>query len=337
LGMADGAPVLEVRDLRVHFDSQRGRVFALNGVDLTLNRAEITGLVGETGSGKSVTARAVLRLLESNGTIAGGHVLLEGEDLLAKTEAQMRAVRGREVSMVFQDARAALNPVFSIGHQLERVAMVHEGLGGAAARARAIALLSRVGISDPERRVGQVPHQLSGGMCQRVMIAMALICSPKLIILDEPTTGLDVTVQAEILDILRELVAETRAAALLITHDLGVVAETCRRIAVMYAGRVVEEGSVEDLLTDPLHPYTADLYRSRLDVEGEVGAISSIPGSVPDLRVPPAGCAYYGRCSFKSEACLDEPAMVGNKPGHRARCFHSDRLRAARTASEAPR
>jgi oligopeptide/dipeptide ABC transporter ATP-binding protein len=327
--MAD-PPLLDIRDLHVAFDTPRGRVHALNGVDLALERGTITGLVGETGSGKSATARAVLRLLDANAVVTAGQILFAGRDLRAASERDLQSIRGGQIAMVFQDARNALNPVFTVGHQIGRVVRRHEGLAPRRARARAVEMLARVGITDAERRARQVPHQLSGGMCQRVMIAMALACSPRLIIMDEPTTGLDVTVQAEILELVTQLVTDGDRAALLITHDLGVVSQVCQRVAVMYAGKVVEQGGVEAVFDRPLHPYTADLCRARLDVDGPVGpaSIRSIPGAVPDLLVPPPGCAYGPRCAMKTAACDAPPPLRELEAGRATRCFHADRLRA---------
>jgi oligopeptide/dipeptide ABC transporter ATP-binding protein len=324
-------PLLDIRGLHVAFETARGRVHALNGVDLALPRGTITGLVGETGSGKSATARAVLRLLDANAVVTAGQILFAGRDLLAASERDLRSIRGGQIAMVFQDARSALNPVFSVGHQIERVMVVHEGLVPRRARARAVEMLTRVGIADAERRAKQAPHQLSGGMCQRVMIAMALICSPRLIILDEPTTGLDVTVQAEILELVQQLVADAGRAALLITHDLGVVAHVCQRVAVMYAGKVVEHGDVEAVFARPLHPYTADLCRTRLDVADPPGpaSIRSISGAVPDLRRLPPGCAYGPRCAMKTAACDSPPPLREPEAGHTTRCFHAERLMAS--------
>jgi len=327
-------PLLQVHDLGLYFETYGGRVHALNGVDLTLRQGEIMGLVGETGSGKSVTARAILGLLASNAHVTSGTVMFAGEDLLKKSEREMRQVRGREISMVFQDARAALNPVFSVGHQLARVATFHQKLSGKEAQARAIEMLRRVEISEPERRARQYPHELSGGMCQRVMIAMALICSPKLILLDEPTTGLDVTVQAEVIELVQHLVSETGAAALIITHDLGVVAQVCGRVAVMYAGRVVEDGPAQAIFTGALHPYTQALEEAKLDVDDEIGGrILSIPGTVPDLRFLPAGCAYAPRCPLRSVECDEPPPARALAPEHTVRCFHSELLIERRRAA----
>jgi oligopeptide/dipeptide ABC transporter ATP-binding protein len=321
-------PLLDIRGLRLHFDTYRGRVHALNGVDLSLQAGELTGLIGETGSGKSVTARAILRLLDANAVVTGGQILFEGRDLLGLGEHAMRRLRGKEICLVFQDARAALNPVFSVGHQLAKIARIHTGASAGEAKARSIQMLARVGIAEPELRCTQVPQQLSGGMCQRVMLAMALMCSPKLIVLDEPTTGLDVTVQSEILELIQELVASSGAAALLITHDLGVVAQVCQRVSVMYAGRVVEDGAAEAVFTRPLHPYAADLHAARLDVDVQIGqaTIRPIPGSVPDLRHLPRGCPYAPRCALRADVCDTEPDPREIHPGHSVRCFRAELL-----------
>jgi peptide/nickel transport system ATP-binding protein len=327
-------PLLQVRDLRLHFDTLRGRVHALNGVDLAVDRSEIVGLVGETGSGKTVTARSLLGLLPPNAHVSGGQIIFDGTDLVAASDAHMQQLRGSQISMVFQDARGALNPLFPVGHQLAQVAMRHQKLSARAARAQAVDALRRLDISEPDRRAAQYPHELSGGMCQRVMIAMALICSPKLILLDEPTTGLDVTVQAEVLDLLQHVVRMTGAAALLITHDLGVVARVCQRVAVMYAGRVVEDGPVEAVYTGALHPYTQALHDAKLDVDATSReGFVSIPGSVPDLRRLPAGCHFAPRCGLRSQRCAEDPPMRELSPRHMARCFHSEELVRARLAA----
>ncbi len=330
-------PLLEVRDLHLHFDSYWGEVHALNGIDLTLRPGEITGIVGETGSGKSVLARTILRLLEKNAVLGRGEIMFDGADLLKKSEREMRRIRGKEIAMVFQDARATLNPAFTVGHQLEKVVTVHQGVSRRAARARALDLLRDVEISEPERRARQYPHELSGGMCQRVMIAMALICSPKLILLDEPTTGLDVSVQAEILTLIGRLVRETGTGALLITHDLGVVMEVCDSVGVMYAGQIVEFGTTEELFTHPRHPYTAALQDASLGVDREAGqSIAAIPGYVPDLRFLPAGCYFASRCAFRSELCEQPPPVREISAGHTTRCFHPDKLAEQREGIGSP-
>ena len=320
--------LLTISNLHLQFFTQAGPVYALNGVDLSVNEGEVLGVVGETGSGKSVTARCILRLVDPNARLTGGSVEFKGRNLLHLAEREMRAIRGREIAMVFQDARNSLNPVFSVGHQLAQVALVHQRLNGGQARHAALSMLRQVGISEPERRFRQYPHELSGGMCQRVMIAMALICSPKLIILDEPTTGLDVTVQAEILDLLKQLLERTGASVILITHDLGVVASICHRVAVMYAGQVVENASTEAIFRRPLHPYTEALHASKLDVDDkvELRAITTIPGSVPDLRQLPAGCAFAPRCQLRARVC-DEPPLVRElEIDHAVRCFNAETL-----------
>jgi peptide/nickel transport system ATP-binding protein len=328
--------LLTISDLRLHFDTQGGRVHALNGVDLVVNEGEVLGIVGETGSGKSVTARAILRLLDRNARVSRGAVVFRGRDLLALPEREMQAIRGRDIAMVFQDARNSLNPVFSVGHQLARVALVHQRLSSGAARRAALDMLTRVGISEPERRFRQYPHELSGGMCQRVMIAMALICSPRLIILDEPTTGLDVTVQAEILDLLKELLARTGASVILITHDLGVIGDICQRVAVMYAGQIVENAPVEAIFERPFHPYTEALHGARLAVDDVAGTrlITTIPGSVPDLRRLPPGCAFAARCPYRAQVCANPPDVRELAAGHTVRCFNAEHV-ASRRAAEA--
>lgn len=318
--------ILEIRDLHLYFETYWGRVQALNGIDLSLPRAEITGLVGETGSGKSVLARTILRLLEDNAVITNGCMTFMGQDLLQASEGVMRRVRGREIAMVFQDARNALNPVFTVGHQLERILMFHKGVSRSKARARALELLRDVEISEPSRRARQYPHELSGGMCQRVMIAMALICAPKLVILDEPTTGLDVSVQADILALVNRLVRETGTSALLITHDLGVVMQVCDRVGVMYAGQIVEFGSKDQIFSAPRHPYTAALHAASLDIDDADHALATIPGSVPDLRHLPSGCYFAARCELRTDICATPPSLRGDSSGHLARCFHSDQL-----------
>lgn len=312
--------ILHVRDLRTHFYTYEGVVRALNGVTFPVYRGEINGLVGETGSGKSVTALSVMRLVGPQGKIIGGEVLLEDRNLLVLSEAEMQHVRGEEISMIFQDPRAALNPLFRVGDQIARLLRLREGLSKKEARRRAIEMLRQVEIPDPERRARAYPHELSSGMCQRVMIAIALSANPKVLIADEPTSGLDVTVQAVVLDLIRERVQSAGAACLFITHDLGVVAELCDRVIVMYAGRVVEYGTVEDIFHNPRHPYTQGLIESTLRVDIEK-PIATIPGTVPDaIRLPP-GCAFHPRCPFAEALCHEEePAMILARDGHYARC-----------------
>jgi peptide/nickel transport system ATP-binding protein len=326
------APLVEIDNLTGYFKTFGGNLQALNGVTLAIEEGSITGLVGETGSGKSVTAMAILRLFAENFVLTGGAIRMEGTDLLHLSEQEMRRVRGNRVSIVFQDARASLNPVFSVGEQLERVVRQHARIGREEARKRVIEVLTRVQIPEPRRRAKQYAHELSGGMAQRVMIAMALIHSPQLLILDEPTTGLDVTIQAEIMDLIRTLVSESGVTSLLITHDLGVVAEVCDRVAVMYAGQVVEYGTAQQIFEQPEHPYTRELLRASLSVESSTGEFYSIPGTVPDLRQPPPGCLFASRCPNRQAVCDSEPPVVWTEAGHVAKC-HFAREFARETAA----
>jgi len=312
--------LLEVRDLTVHFDTEDGLVEAVDGVTFTVSAGEILGVVGESGSGKSVTALALLRLIRPPGRIVRGAVRFEGTDLVGLSEDEMRAVRGTRIAMVFQSPRTALNPVLTIGRQISRLFELHQGASRAEGRARTIEMLKLVGISEPERRARQYAHQLSGGMCQRVMIAMALATSPRLLLADEPTTGLDVSIAAQILDLLRDLGRRTGASILLITHDLGVVAEVCDRVAVMHAGQIVEVGAVRAIFARPRHPYTQALVRSipRIDREG---TMEPIPGTVPSLLAPPPGCRYADRCPRVLDVCRrDRPALRAATPHHDVAC-----------------
>lgn len=312
--------LLEVRDLTVHFDTEDGLVEAVDGVTFTVSAGEILGVVGESGSGKSVTALALLRLIRPPGRIVQGAVRFEGTDLAALSEDEMRAVRGTRIAMIFQSPRTALNPVLTVGRQISRLFELHQGVSRAEGRARTIEMLKLVGISEPERRARQYAHQLSGGMCQRVMIAMALATSPRLLLADEPTTGLDVSIAAQILDLLRDLGRRTGASILLITHDLGVVAEVCDRVAVMHAGQIVEVGAVRAIFTRPRHPYTQALVRSipRIDREG---TMEPIPGTVPSLLAPPPGCRYADRCPRVLDVCRrDRPALRAATPHHDVAC-----------------
>jgi oligopeptide/dipeptide ABC transporter ATP-binding protein len=313
-------PLVEIENLAGFFKTYGGNLRALNGVTLAIEEHKITGLVGETGSGKSVTAMAILRLLPENFVLTSGTIRLHKADLLGLSDEEMRQMRGKRISMVFQDARAALNPVFSVGEQLERVAREHAGISKAAPHARVIDILTRVQIPEPERRAKQYAHEFSGGMAQRVMIAMALIHSPELLLLDEPTTGLDVTIQAEIMELIRRLIHESGVTALLITHDLGVVAEVCDLVAVMYAGQIVEFGTTEQIFERPSHPYTRELLRASLSVESAVGEFYSIPGTVPDLRHPPPGCLFASRCPDRADICSIEPAVAWVGDGQLSKC-----------------
>ncbi len=316
--------LLEVRDLTVHFDTEDGLVEAVDGVTFNVRPGEILGVVGESGSGKSVTALALLRLIRPPGRIVQGAVRFEGTDLVGLSEDEVRAVRGTRIAMVFQSPRTALNPVLTVGRQISRLFELHQGASRAEGRARTIEMLKLVGISEPERRARQYAHQLSGGMCQRVMIAMALATSPRLLLADEPTTGLDVSIAAQILDLLRDLGRRTGASILLITHDLGVVAEVCDRVAVMHAGQIVEVGAVRTIFARPLHPYTQALVRSIPRIDRDV-TMEPIPGMVPSLLAPPPGCRYADRCPRVLDVCRrDRPAPRAAAPDHEVACHAAE-------------
>lgn len=318
-------PLLDVRDLTTEFVSKRRgarRIArAVDGVSLQIRRGETLGLVGESGSGKSVTALSILRLVPAPGRITRGSVVFEGRDLAALGERELRDVRGARIGSVPQEPMAALNPVFTVGDQIAEALVVHRRATGAAARARAVELLDAVRVPDPSRCASDYPHQLSGGMRQRVLIAAAIACQPSLLIADEPTTALDVTIQAEILDLLDVMRARFGLSLLLITHDLGVVARLADRVAVMYAGRVVEEGTARDVLGSPGHPYTRGLMAS-LPGKTPGSRLQAIPGAVPDLAALPPGCAFAPRCRERFSACdARRPGAVTVAPGHAARCF----------------
>jgi len=329
---ARAEPLLEVAGLKTWFFTRDGIVRAVDGVSFHVTPGETLAVVGESGCGKSVTALSVLRLIPSPpGRIVSGTIRFAGRDLLGLSEAEMRQVRGNEISMIFQEPMTSLNPVLTIGRQIAETLTLHQGLSRNRALAKAVDMLRLVHIPEPERRAAEYPHQLSGGMRQRVMIAMALACNPKLLIADEPTTALDVTIQAQILDLMRELKQKIDAAIVLITHDLGVVAEMAQRVVVMYAGRKAEEAPVGPLFQRPLHPYTKGLLNSvpRLGatLAGERVPLAEIPGTVPSLREVIPGCPFEARCSFASDQCRREmPQFEEKEPGHFAACFHSDRV-----------
>jgi peptide/nickel transport system ATP-binding protein len=326
-------PLLAIEDLQTHFFTRDGVVRAVDGVSYAVEAGETLAVVGESGCGKSVTALSILRLVPSPpGRIVGGAIRFEGVDLLQIGEGEMRRIRGNEISMIFQEPMTSLNPVLTVSRQITETLILHQGLRARAAAARAIEMLRLVRIPEPERRARQYPHELSGGMRQRVMIAMALACHPKLLIADEPTTALDVTIQAQILDLMRELKSEIGAAIILITHDLGVVAEMAQRVVVMYAGRKVEEAPVGDLFRRPQHPYTLGLLASvpRLGAtlgRAEPPRLAEIPGTVPSLRDPIVGCAFSPRCAYATERCSREaPPLEAKTAAHLAACFESERL-----------
>ena len=325
-------PVLRVDGLKTHFHTRDGVVRAVDGVSFDVGAGETLAIVGESGCGKSVTAMSILRLLPMPpARIAGGRIEFDGRNLLDLSEPEMRAVRGNLISMIFQEPMTSLNPVLTIGQQVAEVLVLHRGLSQREALAQAAEGLRKVQISEPERRLRQYPHELSGGMRQRVMIAMALACGPRLLIADEPTTALDVTIQAQILELMRKLGAETGASIILITHDLGVVAEMAQRVVVMYAGRKVEEAGVEALFAHPRHPYTRGLLgsmphlRSSLGDDGDAPPqrLVEIPGMVPSLKEDMPGCLFAPRCPDASERCRREvPPMQPHGPGHQAACWH---------------
>jgi len=334
---AAGEHVLEVQDLQTFFYTRQGLVKAVDGVSFALRRGETLAIVGESGCGKSVTALSLMRLVaDPPGRIVGGSVRLDGIDLVGLDDAAMRSIRGKEISMIFQEPMTSLNPVMTIGRQIGEALLLHGAASRKAALARSIEMLQLVGIPEPQQRVKEYPHQLSGGMRQRAMIAMALACNPKVLIADEPTSALDVTIQAQILDLIAKLRRELGTAVILITHDLGVVAETAERVIVMYAGRKVEEASVGELFADAQHPYTRGLMNSipRLALLRRENAraerLQEIPGIVPALNNLPAGCAFAPRCTFASDICRREyPRYEEKRAGHWAACWHSDQLSGA--------
>ncbi|MBN2449630.1 MAG: ABC transporter ATP-binding protein [Lentisphaeria bacterium] len=315
-------PVLRVEDLRTAFYTRRGAARAVDGVSFEVHAGETLCLVGESGCGKSVTAMSILRLISPPGRIDGGTVRFAGRNLLDLPERELRRIRGARISMIFQEPMTSLNPVFTIGSQIIEAIELHRGLRDEQARALAVDTLRTVGIADPERRVDEYPHQLSGGMKQRAMIAMALVCRPALLLADEPTTALDVTIQAQILDLMRDLQQRFGMALILITHDLGVVAEVADRVAVMYAGRIVESAAAIPLFEDPKHPYTRALLRSLPGARSARERLEAIPGQVPSaLRYPP-GCRFCDRCDLAVERCRAEyPPLVEKSPGHWSACW----------------
>jgi len=317
--------LLEIRGLKTHFATDDGMVQAVDGVDLYVDRAETLGVVGESGCGKTVTAMSVLKLIPMPpGRIVGGEILWQGRDLVPLPAGEMRRIRSKEIAIIFQEPMTSLNPVHTVGDQIAEVIRLHEGLGRRAALDRTVEMLRLVHIPNAERRVKDYPHQFSGGMRQRVMIAMALSCNPKLLIADEPTTALDVTIQAQILDLLAELKSRLGMAIMLITHAMGVVAETAQRVVVMYAGKVIEEAPVGELFARPRHPYTQGLIRSipRLDMAAvKKTRLEAIPGTVPSLLNPPPGCRFAARCRFTRAACLEAaPPLREVAPGHKVAC-----------------
>jgi peptide/nickel transport system ATP-binding protein len=337
-GGEGGDVLLDVRDLHVRFVTSRGVVRAVEGISYQVRRGEIVALVGESGCGKSVSSLAIMRLLaRPAGRVTGGQILFEGRDLLQLSEDEMRAVRGRHISMIFQEPMTSLNPLLPIGLQIAEPLTIHLGMDESKSRARAIELLTMVGITDPERRLNQYPHHFSGGMRQRVMIAIGLACDPKLIIADEPTTALDVTIQAQILELMKDLSRRLGIALVIITHNLGVVARYAQRVNVMYAGRIVEQGTADDVFLRPRHPYAIGLMRSvpRLD-RARGTRLETIEGLPPNLLDPPPGCRFAPRCPHRIAVCAEDPALREAGSGHLAACHRADEIAAGAIASEVP-
>ncbi len=324
---ATNPPLLSIRDLRVEFETDAGNVAAVRGANIEVRAGETVALVGESGCGKSVTALAVMRLM--TGRVAAGSIHFEGQDLARLADRDMRRVRGAQIGMIFQEPMTSLNPVFKIGRQIEEVLVLHQKLSAAAARTQALDLLSRVGIPSPAQRAEQYPHELSGGMKQRVMIAIAIACKPKLLIADEPTTALDVTIQAQIMALLKSLKDELNMAVLLITHDLGVVAHFAQRVDVMYAGKIVEHGSVRDIFKRPAHPYTRALLAGMPHAAAVGQRLEAIPGRVPAPTMLPPGCAFCARCKHAFEPCpTEQPPSFDVSSPHVAACWLHDPKRA---------
>lgn len=317
--------VLEVIDLKTYFYLEDLLARAVDGVGFQINEGEMLGLVGESGCGKSVTALSIMRLINPPGRIVGGEINFKGVNLLTLKESQMRAIRGNQISMIFQEPKVSLNPVFTIGAQIEEAIRLHQHLNKRETKEEAIQILKKVGLPNPAKRLEDYPHQFSGGMCQRVMIAMALSCHPSLLIADEPTTALDVTVQAQILELLKKLQQEFGLAIILITHDLGVVAETCDWVVVMYAGRIVEYAPVFKIFQEPYHPYTQGLIQSIPRLEQDLKRLSAIEGVVPNLQDLPPGCSFHPRCPYVSESCKKSmPPIEEVSLNHWVRCLKRD-------------
>ena len=324
----NGQALLEINELKTIFSTENGPVIAVDGISFNIAPGETLGVVGESGCGKSVTAESIMRLLNEKSTKYEGEVNFKGENLLALPEHKMRNIRGNEISMIFQDAMTSLNPVYTIGNQISESIMIHQNLNSKQAMKKSVEMLRLTGIPSPEKRVHEYPHELSGGMRQRVMIAMALSCKPSLLIADEPTTALDVTIQAQILDLINDLKQESNMSVIMITHDLGVVAEVCTRVVVMYLGQVIEEADVETLFAKPLHPYTKGLIKSIPKIDGDrTKKLHLIPGTVPSLSNVPLGCRFAPRCEFADEKCLsDAPILEPVHNGQSVRCWHHEKI-----------
>lgn len=317
------SPILSVRNLRIEFESTGATVFAVRGVSFDLRKGRTLGMVGESGCGKSVTAYSVLRLIQPPGKITGGEINYRGADILRMNPEDVRAIRGREIAMIFQEPMISLNPVFTIGFQISEAVMLRHGKDKKESRGIAVEMLTRVGIPDAEKRYRSYPHELSGGMRQRVMIAIALAASPSILIADEPTTALDVTIQAQILDLLMNIQRERDMSMLLITHDLGIVANTADDIAIMYAGEIVESGTVPQIFNAPMHPYTIGLFEAIPRIGESARRLRTIPGMVPSLTSEPQGCVFYPRCFRRADECRENPIPLVEKNSHLVRCVRA--------------
>lgn len=317
------ARLLQIKDLKVSFFTNNGEVQAVRGISFHLNKGEVLGVVGESGSGKSVTSMSILRLLKSTGKIVDGEINYKGQNLMDKSEKEMMKIRGNEIAMIFQDPMTSLNPVFTIGYQISEVIKRHQRVNKKIAKEKAVEMLRLVGIPSPEERYNNYPHEFSGGMRQRAMIAMALCCQPDLLIADEPTTALDVTIQAQILELMKKLKDNINTSIILITHDLGVVADACSRVIVMYGGLVMEEGTVDEIFYNPQHPYTKGLLESLPKMrEGQKQKLIPIEGSPPDLSKPPKGCPFADRCPYAKDICREkQPPYYEVETGHKAMCW----------------
>ena len=320
--MDEKRPVLQVEDLSVEFRTAEGIVHAVNHLDYVLCEGEALGIVGESGSGKSVSSLATMKLIPNPpGKIVSGRILYEDQDLVQKTEKEMESIRGNDISMIFQEPMTSLNPILTCGDQIAEVLMLHKGMKKKEARKEAVEMMKSVGIANPELRARQYPHQMSGGMRQRVMIAMALACKPKILIADEPTTALDVTIQAQILDLIKTLNEESGTAVIMITHDLGVVNELCQRVIVMYTGRVMEAATTDELFQNPLHPYTIGLLSAIPKIEKEKKALSTIPGVVPNPTEEIKGCSFCPRCSMAKDICSEKEPPMAEVDGRKVKCW----------------
>ena len=324
----EDCPLLEVKELRTRFSSEKGTITAVDGVTFRVDYGETLGVVGESGCGKSVTAESIMRLLNEKSTRYDGEINFKGRNLLSLPEKKMLDIRGNEISMIFQDAMTSLNPVFTIGNQIAESIIVHQNLGKKEAMEKAVEMLRLTGIPSPEKRVHEYPHEISGGMRQRVMIAMALSCKPSLLIADEPTTALDVTIQAQILEVINDLKEELNMGVMMITHDLGVVAEVCTRVAVMYLGQVIEESDVDTLFDSPRHPYTRGLLKSIPTITGDRSQkLHTIQGVVPALDNVPKGCRFAPRCPYATDQCISEsPLLEPLENGQKVRCWHHEEI-----------